>query len=49
MDKGEQEGLTIDENGINPGNTSMTQEELLEFWSQGGMYGVYNWYAIINS
>jgi hypothetical protein len=48
MDKGEGD-LTIDNNGEFPGNTNMNKNDLLDFWSNGGMYGMYNWYAIINS
>ncbi len=49
LDKGELEGLTVDENGVHPGNMNMSSEELLEFWSEGGVYGIYNWYALVNS
>lgn len=40
-------GFTIDENGSLPGNRTLSSEELLEFWSKGGMYGKFMWYAIV--
>lgn len=45
-DKGE-EGFTIDSNGELPGNRNYTYEQLLDFWRGGGMYGFFNWYAIV--
>jgi hypothetical protein len=42
-------GLTKDENNDLPGNKNFTSEELLNFWRKGGMYGLYEWYAIMNS
>lgn len=48
FEKGE-EGFTIDENDSLPGNRNFTSEELLNFWRGGGMYGLYNWYAIVAS
>lgn len=48
FEKGE-EGFTIDENDSLPGNRNFTSEELLNFWRGGGMYGFYNWYAIVAS
>lgn len=41
------DGITMDENGELPGNISYSSEELLKFWRAGGMYGFYNWYAIV--
>jgi hypothetical protein len=43
-----QEGFTQDENSSLPGNRNYSSEELLNFWRGGGMYGVYNWYAIVS-
>lgn len=40
---------TIDSNGNNSGNQVYTSEELLNFWRGGGMYGLYEWYAIVAS
>ena len=40
-------GFTIDENGSLPGNRTLSSEEILEFWSKGGMYGKFMWYAIV--
>lgn len=40
------EGLTVDDNGDAPGNRTLTQQQLLDFWSGGGMYGFYEYYAI---
>lgn len=45
----EKEGFTKDENGELSGNRNFTSGELLDFWRGGGMYGVYNWYAIVAS
>jgi hypothetical protein len=47
FDKGE-DGLTKDANGDLPGNRNLSFEELLNFWRGGGMYGLYNWYAIVS-
>lgn len=38
-----------DANDDLPGNRNFTSEELLNFWRDGGMYGLYEWYAIVNS
>lgn len=43
------EGLTIDENGNLPGNMALSSVDILEFWNKGGMYGLYEWYAIVAS
>jgi hypothetical protein len=48
VEKGE-EGFTKDNNDSLPGNRNFTSEELLNFWRGGGMYGLYNWYAIVAS
>src|SRR3989344_2821353 len=48
FEKGE-EGFTTDENDSLPGNRNFTSEVLLNFWRGGGMYGLYNWYAIVAS
>lgn len=39
-------GMTIDSNGDLPGNRIYSHDELLTFWRGGGMYGLYEWYAI---
>lgn len=44
-----QAGLTKDENGDLPGNRNLSSEELIKFWEKGGMYGLYEWYAIVAS
>lgn len=41
--------LTRDDNAALPGNQTITSDKLLDFWGGGGMYGVYNWYAIVAS
>jgi len=41
--------LTKDDNSSLPGNKTLLTIELLDFWRNGGMYGIYNWYAIIAS
>ncbi len=46
FDKGEN-ALTKDANSTLPGNRNFTSTELLDFWRKGGMYGFYNWYAIV--
>ncbi len=45
----EKEGFTKDENGELSGNRNFTSQELLDFWRGAGMYGMYNWYAIVAS
>lgn len=44
-----EEGFTKDDNGELPGNRTFSSDELLSFWQGGGMYGFYNWYAIVAS
>lgn len=46
--KGE-DSMTTDENGSLPGNITLSEKELLTFWRGGGMYGLYQWYAIVNT
>lgn len=41
--------ITKDDNAQLPGNRTFSSEELLNFWRNGGMYGVYEWYAIVLS
>lgn len=43
------EGFTIDKNGNLPGNRTLFSVDILGFWSKGGMYGLYEWYAIVAS
>lgn len=38
--------LTIDDNGSLPGNRTLSSEELIEFWSKGGLFGFYTWYLV---
>lgn len=40
---------TLDDNGSLPGNRILTDDELLSFWSQGGVLGLYEWYALVLS
>lgn len=42
-------GLTRDDNATLPGNQTITSNKMLDFWDGGGMYGVYNWYALVAS
>jgi len=42
-------GMTKDDNDKFPGNRTFSSEELLNFWRNGGMYGIYKWYAIVSS
>lgn len=44
--RGSEAGQTIDSNGSDAGNVNFSSEELLEFWSNGGMYGFYEWYVV---
>lgn len=44
---GAQKGLTIDNNGKFPGNRNLSSKELLDFWREGDIGGLYKWYAII--
>ena len=39
------ENYTIDSNGDLPGNRTLTSDELFNFWTGGGLYGFYEWYA----
>lgn len=38
---------TVDKNDSLPGNINWTDDELLTFWSKGGLLGLYRYYAII--
>ncbi len=40
-------GMTIDKNGSRPGNATWSNAQLLDFWSRGGLLGLYRFYAII--
>ena len=40
-------GMLIDHNGNDPGNVTLSSDQLLNFWKKGGMYGFYKWYAIV--
>lgn len=42
-------GLTVDDNGLAPGNRSWSSAELSRHWDGGGVLGVYRWYAIVVS
>lgn len=39
--------MTVDRNDSLPGNINWTDDELLTFWSQGGLFGIYQYYAIV--
>lgn len=41
--------ITKDDNADLPGNRIFSSEELLDFWQNGGMYGIYKWYALVAS
>lgn len=45
----DQQGMTTDENGQNPGNATLKSNELLDFWRGGGMYGLWKWYGLVAS
>lgn len=44
-----EDGMTKDDNADLPGNRTFSPEELLGFWQDGGMYGIYDWYALVTS
>lgn len=39
--------MTVDKNDSLPGNVNWTNDELLTFWSKGGVFGLYRYYAIV--
>lgn len=41
------DGLTADDNDAVPGNRTLHADELLKFWRGGGMFGLYEYYALI--
>lgn len=41
--------LTKDENASLPGNRTLSSEAVLDFWRNGGIYGIYKWYALVAS
>lgn len=41
------DGFTTDDNEAAPGNRTMSADELLEFWRGGGMFGLYEYYALV--
>lgn len=43
------DGLTTDDNGAAPGNRTLRADELLKFWRSGGMFGLYEYYALVVS
>ena len=40
-------GLTADDNAALPGNRTLTSDELMNFWREGGLFGMYQWYALV--
>lgn len=38
---------TVDLNGEEPGNTTWTSDQLLDFWNTGGVWGFYKNYAVV--
>lgn len=38
---------TFDSNGKMPGNKNFNSTELLDFWGRGGVFGFYEWFAIV--
>ncbi|OGH62239.1 MAG: hypothetical protein A2848_02090 [Candidatus Magasanikbacteria bacterium RIFCSPHIGHO2_01_FULL_50_8] len=42
-----QGGFTTDDNGDAPGNRTLSEDELLDFWRGGGVFGLYRYYALI--
>lgn len=45
----DQQGMTTDKNGSLPGNATLNESELLNFWRGSGMYGLWKWYGIVAS
>jgi len=43
------DNLTIDKNGSASGNVTLTDTELLQFWNNGGVLGLYKNYAVVAS
>ncbi len=43
------ENSEVDANGNLPGNKVLSSKELLDFWRDGGMFGIYKWYAIVSN
>lgn len=41
--------ITTDKNGSFPGNATFNSKELLNFWRDGGMYGLWKWYGLVAS
>jgi len=41
-----EKGQTVDSNGAEVGNITMTSQDLLKYWSGGGVFGVYRWTAL---
>jgi len=39
--------MTVDKNGQAPGNATWTDENLLDMWNSGGVFGLYKNYAIV--
>ena len=39
-------GMTVDANGAEPGNITMSADDLLKYWSGGGVLGFYRWTAL---
>ncbi len=40
------DGLTLDNNGTQPGNRELLRDDLLDFWRGGGVGPFYRWYGI---
>ena len=43
------EGMTKDDNGVLPGNITLSSDTLLAEWAKGGVLGFYTWYALVGS
>ncbi|MFA6305967.1 MAG: C39 family peptidase [Candidatus Gracilibacteria bacterium] len=41
------DGMTKDDSVDLPGNRIFDSEGLLSFWRNGGIYGIYEWYAVV--
>jgi hypothetical protein len=42
-----EEGYTIDENGDHPGNRTISWDALNDRWDEGGVFGFFDWYALV--
>ncbi len=44
---GKEKGQTIDSNGAEAGNVTMSTADLFDYWKGGGVFGFYRWTALV--